>query len=154
MSNDVPHSKRLRAGRVSLLGQTYLLTTTTADRNPLFVDFEMARCVVRSLKESDHQARTHTWACVVMPDHFHWLVTLESGSLSDVMKRVKSKSAVQVNALRNTPRTSLWQVGFHDRAVRNDEDLRVLGRYVVANPVRAGIVASVRDYSHWYAAWL
>jgi len=110
MKNDVPHSKSLRSGRVSLIGQTYLLTTTTADRNPLSIDFEMAHCVVRSLKESDAQARTRTWACVVMPDHSHWLITLESGSRSDVMKRVISKSAVGVNALRKAPGASLWKV--------------------------------------------
>jgi putative transposase len=48
----------------------------------------------------------------------------------------------------------LWQKGFHDHAVRGDEDMRALARYVVANPVRAGLVRSVREYPHWDARWL
>jgi putative transposase len=32
--------------------------------------------------------------------------------------------------------------------------LRNLARYVVANPLRAGLVDSIRDYPHWDAVWL
>ena len=34
------------------------------------------------------------------------------------------------------------------------KDLRELARYVVANPLRAGLVQSLRDYPHWDAEWL
>jgi len=29
-----------------------------------------------------------------------------------------------------------------------------VARYIVANPLRAGLVESVRDYPHWDAIWL
>ncbi len=48
----------------------------------------------------------------------------------------------------------MWQKGFHDHAIREEEDLRAVARYVVANPVRAGLVQSVRDYPHWDARWV
>jgi hypothetical protein len=48
----------------------------------------------------------------------------------------------------------VWQSGFHDRALRHDEDLLDAARYIVANPLRAGLVKSLRMYSHWDACWL
>ena len=36
----------------------------------------------------------------------------------------------------------------------SDEDLVAVARYIVANPVRAGLVKNVRDYPHWDAVWL
>jgi REP element-mobilizing transposase RayT len=88
-----------------------------------------------------------------MPDHFHWLVELREGSLSEVVQRVKSKTAIAVN--KATGRHGrLWQWGFHDKAVRYEEDLLKFARYIVANPLRAGLVKRVGDYPLWDAVWL
>jgi putative transposase len=48
---------------------------------------------------------------------------------------------------------TVWDVGFHDRAVRQDDDLVDMARYLVLNPVRAGLVRRVRDYPYWGAVW-
>jgi REP element-mobilizing transposase RayT len=66
---------------------------------------------------------------------------------------VKSRSAIEINRLLGR-RGRIWQKGFHDHAIRKEEDLRAVARYVVANPVRAGLVQSVRDYPHWDARWI
>ncbi len=89
-----------------------------------------------------------------MPDHLHWLLELDGGvSLSQLVSSVKSHSAKKVNQRRG--RTgSVWQDGFHDHAVRREEDLRNLARYVVMNPVRAGLVGSIRGYALWDACWI
>jgi REP element-mobilizing transposase RayT len=42
----------------------------------------------------------------------------------------------------------LWQKGFHDRAIRTEADLPAIGRYIVTNPVRAGLVSRVGAYPH------
>ena len=49
---------------------------------------------------------------------------------------------------------AVWQPGFHDRALRKNEDLVTASRYIVANPVRAGLVEHIADYPHWDAVWL
>jgi hypothetical protein len=49
---------------------------------------------------------------------------------------------------------NIWQRGFFDRAIRKDDDLLGIARYIVANPLRAGIVDSVGDYPLWDAMWL
>ena len=93
-------------------------------------------------------------AFVVMPDHFHWLFSLsDSRSLSGCIKNVKSYSARRVNGLLGF-RGRVWQAGYYERAIRKEDDLEGVARYIVANPLRAGIVTSVRDYALWDAKWL
>jgi REP element-mobilizing transposase RayT len=88
-----------------------------------------------------------------MPDHFHWLIELQRGSLSGLMQRTKSLSTKSVN-LCTGRKVSLWQQGFHDRALRREEDLVKLARYIVANPLRAGLVERLGDYPLWDAIWV
>ena len=40
-------------------------------------------------------------------------------------------------------------VGFHDRAVRREDDLRILARHVVMKPVRKGLARSAWEYPFW-----
>ena len=47
----------------------------------------------------------------------------------------------------------IWQKGFHDRAMRRDEDIRAVARYMVMNPIRAHIVSRIWDYPLWDAVW-
>ena len=93
-------------------------------------------------------------AWVVMPDHMHWLVQLPDGvSLERLMQIFKGRSARALNVagLRTGP---VWQPGFHDRALRKDEDLLAAARYLLANPLRRGLVQRVGDYPLWDAIWI
>jgi REP-associated tyrosine transposase len=95
-----------------------------------------------------------TLAFVVMPDHMHWLLQLGSNqNLSRVVGSMKSGSSRQMRR-RRQPGASIWQSGFHDRALRCDEDLAQVARYIIANPLRAGLVERIGDYPLWDAVWL
>jgi REP element-mobilizing transposase RayT len=145
-------SHRLRLGRRSLENQVYLVTTSTEDRRPLFDNLGHGRIVVRAIMREAQLAET--LAFVIMPDHIHWLVRLRgSRPLSRCVNTVKSHSARQFNTVTGR-HIRVWQRGFHDHAVRNDEGLENIARYVVLNPVRAGLVKSVRDYPLWDAIWV
>jgi putative transposase len=150
---DLPSSHRLRMGRYAEPNRIYLLTTNTLYREPVFKDFALGRLVVDQFRNAQDLGLANTLAWVVMPDHFHWLIELQQGSLSELMQKIKSMSAKEVK--RRTGRnTSLWQRGFHDRALRREEDLVKLARYVVANPLRAGLVQKLGDYPLWDAIWV
>jgi putative transposase len=142
------HGCRLRRGRASMPGQIYNITTVTEKRCPLFADFKNARVVVKALKDQQDAGFFSSLCFVVMPDHLHCLMQLgEVASLSAVVQRFKSQVSRQLGG-------SVWQRGFHDRAVRQEEDLVVIARYIVANPLRAGLVSSIRQYPHWDSVWL
>jgi len=87
-----------------------------------------------------------------MPDHWHGLVQLgERDSLSLVMNRFKAFTARRLHC---TQTGVVWDRGFHDRALRQEEDIRSVARYIVANPMRAGLVKTVLDYPYWNCIWL
>jgi putative transposase len=142
----------LRKGRVSLPNQTYLITVVTRDRQPLFSDLSIGREVVHALRSQSHAAETLCF--VIMPDHLHWLLRLERGSgLSRVVGAAKGRSSREIRR-RLGLGSSVWQPGFHDRALRSDEDLLPTARYVVANPLRAGLVTKLGEYPLWDAVWV
>lgn len=148
-----PHGKALRHGRRSIPSQLYLVTFCTQHRRPLFLDWCSGHSVVSALRHVDAQLLTSTFCYVVMPDHVHWLFELKSGLLSDTVKALKSRSAILFNQHSGCS-GPIWQRGFHDHAIRMDEDLRALARYVIANPLRKGLVEDIGQYSLWDAVWL
>ena len=147
------HGCDLRKGRVSLPNQTYVLTCVTLNRTTLFADWPAASSLAQEIHRIGQSHAVDSLAWVVMPEHLHWLVQLKSGSLAQLMQGLKSRSAIATNRLRGS-HGAIWQKGYHDRAVRNDEDLRSVARYIVANPLRAGLVRRLADYPLWDAAWL
>lgn len=150
---DLPASFRLRIGRYAEPNRVYLLTSNTLDREPVFKDFGLGRLVVKQFQYAQEQYWANSLAWVVMPDHFHWLIELQQCSLSQLMQKTKSLSTRAVN-MSVGGKGSLWQQGYHDRALRRDEDLVKLARYVVANPLRAGLVEKLGDYPLWDAIWV
>ncbi|MGE6531737.1 REP-associated tyrosine transposase [Pseudomonas sp. NPDC077382] len=147
------HGRDLRKGRVSLPNQAYVLTCVTLDRSPIFIEPDAASMLAREIHMTGNSGPVQSLAWVVMPDHLHWLVQLKTGSLSQLMQQLKSRSAIAVNRLHGT-HGPIWQQGYHDRAIRREEDLRNVARYIVANPIRAGLVSRIGDYPFWNAAWL
>ncbi len=144
----------LRRGRVSLPHYVYHVTTTTVSRQPVFLDFPSARIVAQCLNSPALLGDAHTLCWVLMPDHLHWLVELgASQELGALVRRVKGASAFQLNRRQRRMGASVWAPSFYDHAVRRDEDLRTMARYIIANPVRARLVESPRGYPHWDAVW-
>jgi putative transposase len=147
----MPASHHLRRGRVSEPGRVYHVTTATWNREPTFLDLGRGQQVVRSLRAAEEAGAARTLAFVVMPDHLHWLLELGEGQdLSAVVGRVKASSGRMINRSLES-RRQVWQRGFHDHAVRRHEDLRRLARYIVYNPVRAGLVHHPSRYALWDA---
>jgi REP element-mobilizing transposase RayT len=138
---------QLRRGRVSISGQVYHIIAATQRRAPVFSDFNHARTAIRVLMEEDKLGTVSTLAFVLMPDHLHWLVQLgDHAEIHKVVARVKSLIARRLDG-------AVWQPGFYDHALRKDEDIATVARYIVANPLRAGLVSRLDDYPHWDTVW-
>jgi REP element-mobilizing transposase RayT len=146
--------RSLRRGRFSGLNQIYHVATATEKREKLFADFGQGRMVVDSIRYETESGRCDTLCFVLMPDHLHWLLQLKAnGSLASSVNNVKAHSAWRINS-RYRRKGKVWQKGFYDRAMRRDEDVVATARYIIANPVRAGIVGQVGDYPLWDAIWV
>jgi REP element-mobilizing transposase RayT len=150
---NTPGHRALRTGRYSQRGGIYLATFTTSARRRIFDDFSLACAACRTF-EASAGAESATLLCwVLMPNHFHGLIRLEDGRpLSSVVQRLKSISTRACHGKQ--PDVTVWAKAFHDHALRQDEDLRQTARYIVANPLRAGLVARAGDYPFWNTIWL
>lgn len=149
-----PGHAALRKGRVSLSDTAYLITATSENREPLFTHFPAACSAARCFEDATLLRESQMLAWVLMPDHAHWLLQLgDQDTLGEVIGRLKSASSRNANRALN--RTGpLWSKAFHDHALREEEDLQAVARYIVANPLRAGLVSRIGDYPFWNAVWL
>ena len=82
-----------------------------------------------------------------MPDHFHALVAGRSEDclLRPYLNRCKQHTGYEWKH-RRQHRTRLWQEGYYDRILRDKDPNEGVVRYILENPVRAGLVDDVREY--------
>jgi putative transposase len=82
-----------------------------------------------------------------MPDHVHLLVggRLETSGLNKYAKDVKQR--VSYHDPKKGSR-EVWQPGFYERILRESESLILVAKYILENPVRAGLVKEPRDYPY------
>jgi len=144
----------LSRGRWSQPYRIYSVTAVTNGRRPVFKNFRCARLLIAQIRTLHDVGAVNSLVWVLMPDHLHWLFELrDQTDLAQVMKLLKARSAREINRHLGG-KGPLWQRAFYDRAVRRSDDLRVLGRYIVDNPLRAGLVTEIGQYSHWDCVWI
>lgn len=149
-----PGHAALRKGRWSFTGQTYLVTFTTADRRPHFSEWSAATVGARAICEPLLWQRSRLLAWVLMPDHWHGLIVVgELDSLPACVRRLKGRTS-RLLRQRHAALGPIWAPAYHDRALRTDDDLVNAARYLVMNPVRAGLVQRIGDYPFWDAVWI
>ena len=47
----------------------------------------------------------------------------------------------------------MWQPGFYDHRLRNEHDLQRQARYIIENPVRAGLAGYAEGYPYLWCRW-
>ena len=153
-TNTFPGQQALRAGRSSIPGQIHLITTVCHHREKRFSQWRCASCVAPTIDNQRlwRDSRLLDW--VLMPDHLHLLVELgENELLPALMRRVKCVTAGVANAV-DSRRGRVWLSGYHDHALRCHESAAEVVRYMIVNPVRAGLVRRAGDYPYWNCVWL
>lgn len=140
----------------------FFVTITTERRQPWFRDPEIAGQCARMLRQACEKEGFTLAAYCFMPDHLHLLVLTEvDNDLIRFIHRFKQQTGWwfrvrnEAGGLKASPtsavaRPRLWQKSYHDHVLRRDEELGDVIRYVLENPVRAGLVASCDDYPY---AW-
>lgn len=145
-------SPRLAIGRCSEHGRIYSVTTICRLRRPIFSDPETVDIVREEIRRLEEDRIVDSFACVIMPDHLHWIFRLRVGPLACCMRYLKGRSARRIG-LQIGKSGGVWQPGDFDHAIRSDESLRRHARYLVENPVRAGLTSSIGEYPHVWCAW-
>jgi putative transposase len=80
-----------------------------------------------------------------MPDHVHLLIEGLRDD-SDARKFIVKSKQCSAHAYATRFRERLWQPFGYEHVLRDDEEVQVVARYILENPVRGGLVSCVRDY--------
>jgi REP-associated tyrosine transposase len=81
-----------------------------------------------------------------MPDHIHLFVRGgDDFKLAQWVNGLKRGISVALGATKKRP---LWQPGFFDHVLRNDESYSQKWEYVRENPVRAGLVVRADEWPY------
>ena len=147
----MPHYPR-RLSTFDYLGcQRYFLTFCTFERNNSLQQAASVGLVLEQILRVGGQYDFAILAYCFMPDHLHLLA---EGVRKDADLKMFLKSAKQYSGFyfKQRTRNNLWQRDGHERTLREDEDTRSVIKYVIENPVRAGLVKSPMEYPFWGSA--
>ena len=125
---------------------TYFITSSTFQKNNLFQSQRMAQLFVGVLFHYRDQNNYLLHEFVLMPDHFHLLITPVL-SLERALQLIKggfsfrAKKELGFNG-------EIWEKGCYDRRVRDIDDYHAFRRYIRDNPVKKGLASVDHEYSY------
>jgi putative transposase len=143
----------------------FFVTINTEGRRSWLTESAVAKHCIEELGAACARYDFDLLAYCVMPDHMHVLVSGEGGSdLIGLVHRFKQQTGywfrnrAAAGGLKASPtlpsdRPPLWQKSFYDHVLRQDEDVGDVIRYILENPVRAGLVREAREYPFVWSAY-
>lgn len=130
------------------IGQhTYSLTWCCDFRKPQFTQAVRVELVLQQFLRACEEAKFELILYCFMLDHVHKVVrgTAPTSNGRRYIKLAKQYSGYYFSQAHHE---KLWQRYGHDHVLEDDEAARAVVRYIIDNPVKAGLVARVEDYPY------
>lgn len=131
--------------RIEIPGALYHVTSRGNARAPIVVDDADRRLFIDVL---GHVIERYRWTChayCLMTNHYHLMIDTPDANLSRGMRQLNGVFTQRFNR-RHERVGHVLQGRFKAILVERESHLLELARYVVLNPVRAGIVGAAEDY--------
>jgi putative transposase len=128
------------------LGHTYFITSVTFHRAPILI--EHSDLFFAATSETSRRIRFNLDAWVLLPDHFHLLITPMEQSPCEILKRLKLIFAYGYRQRMGQYRGRVWQPRFWDRIIRNSAELAQHMKYIRDNPMNHGFVNESSDWKY------
>jgi putative transposase len=125
---------------------TYFVTANVLQRKSLFQLEKIARLFIEILFDYRRQKKYLLHEFVVMPDHFHLILTPTGITLERAMQ-LKGGFSFQLNKNLKAKR-DIWQPSFVDRRVRDSLEYAKFKDYIWQNPVKRRLVRTVEEYPY------
>jgi putative transposase len=128
----------------------YFITASTFQKRNILQSDRMAGLFVDVLLHYRQQTKYLLYEFVVMPDHFHLLVTpLES--LERAVQLIKGGFSYRAKKELGFAH-EIWQPSYYDRRVRDIGEYLAFREYIRQNPVKKGLVRVAEEYRYG-SAW-
>jgi len=143
----------------------YYITICTHDRENIFGKIQRSKMILNEfgkivdeewLKTKEIRKNIDLDYYVIMPNHFHGIIIIESrdtarcvptnenrafgqiqpGSLGAIVRSFKSAVTKRINEIREKPGSSVWQRNYYEHILRNEMDLYFTRRYIELNPLK------------------
>jgi putative transposase len=126
---------------------TYFVTANVEPRRNLFQVEKIARMFIEVLLGYREQKKYLLHEFVVMPDHFHLILTPTGITLERSMQLVKGGFSFQLNKHLKAKR-EVWQPSFVDRRVRDSLEYAEFKDYIWQNPVKRRLARTPEEYPY------
>ena len=132
--------RHTRPERIAAGARTFFISSSTTGRRNLLQSDRSARLFISVLYEYRSQGKFRLHDFVVMPEHFHVLLTIEAGiTIERAVQFIKGGFAFRAGKEFGM-KSPLWQKGFHDIRVWSPEHYERLREYIHCNPVKKWLV--------------
>jgi REP element-mobilizing transposase RayT len=136
-----------RLGRVFATTPLYFVTFCTHERRGFLASHDVHTAFVLFAKRAESHFNVAVGRYAIMPDHVHLFLRgshkFRLGAWIGTLKQALAKAAVLSRA-----QGQMWEEGFFDHVLRNNESYSQKWNYVRENPVRAGLVKSAVDWPY------
>jgi putative transposase len=144
--------------RIFMDGYSYFITVVTHERNPILIkNIDLLR---ESFLVSKQKYLYNIDAIVILPDHFHMIITPKhADEYPHIIRTIKqhfSKHCLAVDYAHLSQSSSrekkgyslIWQKRFYEHTIRNEKDLIEKMQYIQNNPVKHGYIAEVNRWEY------
>jgi REP-associated tyrosine transposase len=126
---------------------TYFVTGNVLQKRSLFQVEKVARLFIEVLFDYRAEKRYLLHEFVVMPDHFHLILTPTGVTLERAMQFIKGGFSFQLNKNLKTKRDP-WQPSFFDRRIRDSLEYARFKDYIWQNPVKRFLARTPEEYPY------
>jgi len=123
----------------------YFLTFCTFERHRGFEAADGVALVRTQFRRTALEQHFALLAYCFMPDHVHFLIEGLAED-SDGLRFIKTAKQYSGFYYQKSFGVKLWQRYGFERVLRDDQDTLSVARYILENPIRAGLVKKVEDY--------
>ncbi len=144
--------------RLYLDGYSYFITVVTHRRNPILIEnIDLLR---QSFRESKERYRYRIDAIVILPDHFHMIITPDIPTeYPEIIRAVKyhfsrnidPKYFADIDQSDSRWRRGskpVWQKRFYEHTIRDGKDMDEKMEYIRGNPIKHALVNIWNDWKY------
>ncbi len=142
----------MRHARLTWVGAFHHVMNKGLGNENIFLSAEMKQKYIQLLTEKSNLSRIRIFCYCVMDNHFHLVLENASGKLSDFMKQLNSSYGIYYRKSVGG-KGYVFQDRFRSTLIQDEAYLLTAIKYVLQNPVEAGISPNFLDYT-WSSARL